>query len=97
MADQLKTATSDVQEKASESTEGTPINGLQQKAQAGSDKVLSSLDGLASKVFAKGKNIIDGIFPPEKRAAFLARLQDFMLRNPKLSVSWKDASPLMKY
>lgn len=76
MTDQLKTTSSD-----------TPVNGLQDKVEAGSDKVLSSLDGIATKVFAKGKSVIDAIFPPEKRAAFLARLQDFMLRNPKLSAS----------
>lgn len=87
MADQLKTASAGVQEKGSEATEGTPLNGIQEKAQAGSDKVLSSLDGIASKIFTKGQSMIDAIFPPEKRAAFVARLQDFMLRNPKLSVS----------
>lgn len=87
MTDQLKRAHANVQEKASNATEGTPVNGIQKKAEAGTDKVLSTVDGLASKIFAKGKSVIDGIFPPEKRAAFIARLQDFMLRNPKLSVS----------
>lgn len=85
MTDQLKGAHANVQEKASNATEGTPVNGIQNKAEAGTDKVLSTVDGLASKIFAKGKSVIDGIFPPEKRAAFIARLQDFMLRNPKLS------------
>ncbi|KAI5364893.1 hypothetical protein Slin15195_G044310 [Septoria linicola] len=85
MADQLKNASSGVQEKASATTKGTPVNGIQKKAEAGTDRVLSTLDGLAGKVFAKGKSVIDGIFPPEKRAAFIARLQDFMSRNPKLS------------
>lgn len=87
MADQLESASSSVQEKASDATEGTPVNGIQKKAEAGTDRVLSTLDGLAGRIFAKGKSVIDGIFPPEKRAAFIARLQDFMVRNPKLSVS----------
>lgn len=87
MADQIKGAHANVQEKASDATEGTPVNGIQKKAEAGTDKVLGTLDGLASKILAKGKSVIDGIFPPEKRAAFITKLQDFMLRNPKLSVS----------
>ncbi|KAM3417637.1 hypothetical protein BST61_g5873 [Cercospora zeina] len=85
MSDQIKEAHANVQEKASDATEGTPVNSIQKKTEAGTDKVLGTLDGLASKVLAKGKSVIDGIFPPEKRAAFIAKLQDFMLRNPKLS------------
>ena len=31
--------------------------------------------------------MLDKVFPPEKRSALLAKLQAFMLKNPKLSVS----------
>lgn len=86
MADQAKTATSGVQEKAQDAAKGTPVSGVQEKVQGATDSALSYVDSFSSKVFAKGQAIVDSIFPPEKRAAFLAKLQDFMLRNPKLSV-----------
>ncbi|KXT09721.1 hypothetical protein AC579_1690 [Pseudocercospora musae] len=85
MTDQLKNGVSGVQEKAQDATKGTPVSGVQEKIKAGTDSVLSTVDTWGGWVAGKGKSVVDGIFPPEKRAAFLAKLQDFMLRNPKLS------------
>ncbi|KAF2841504.1 hypothetical protein M501DRAFT_990011 [Patellaria atrata CBS 101060] len=47
--------------------------------------VLDTVQGLASNVVGKGKNILDSIFPPEKRAEVLTKLQTFALNNPKLA------------
>lgn len=49
--------------------------------------ILGKLEGIGSLVAAKGKALIDGVFPPEKRSELLAKLQQFALRNPKLSVT----------
>jgi hypothetical protein len=86
MADQAKTAVSNVQEHGQNATDGTPVSGVQEKVKGATDGLLSKIDAISGWVYAKGTSIIDSIFPPEKRAAFLAKLQDFMLRNPKLSV-----------
>ncbi|SMQ53332.1 unnamed protein product [Zymoseptoria tritici ST99CH_3D7] len=85
MADQLKNASSCVQDQAKSATKGTPISGVQEKIQSGTNGLLSSINSMASTVAAKGQALVDRIFPPEKRAAFLAQLQSFMLANPKLS------------
>ncbi|KAK4992051.1 hypothetical protein LTR50_001447 [Elasticomyces elasticus] len=47
--------------------------------------LLSSIEGIGNNVALKGKSMIDGVFPPEKRAELLARLQSFAVNNPKLS------------
>jgi hypothetical protein len=47
------------------------------------DAVKSFSDGF----LAKGQSVIDSLFPPEKRAEVLAKLQAFAVNNPKLSVS----------
>lgn len=49
--------------------------------------ILAKIEGVGNLVAAKGKALIDSIFPPEKRAEVLAKLQQFALRNPKLSVN----------
>jgi len=41
--------------------------------------------GFTDGLLAKGKNVLDAIFPPEKRAALLAKIQAFAVNNPKLS------------
>jgi hypothetical protein len=86
MADQLKNASSGVQDQAKGATKGTPISGVQEKIQSGTNSLLGSIGSIASTVAAKGQALVDRIFPPEKRAALLAQLQSFMLANPKLSV-----------
>lgn len=60
--------------------------GAQDKVQSTTTGLLSSIEGWGNWIAAKGKAILDSIFPPEKRNAFLAKLQAFMLKNPKLSV-----------
>lgn len=82
----MQKASSGVQDQAKGITKGTPAAGVQDKIQSGTNTLLSSIGALASTVSAKGVALVDAIFPPEKRAAFLAKLQAFMLSNPKLSV-----------
>lgn len=60
--------------------------GVQGKVEGVTNGVLGRIEGAGNWVAAKGKAILDSIFPPEKRSALLAKLQAFMLRNPKLSV-----------
>lgn len=60
--------------------------GAQDKVQSTTSVVLNRIEGWGNWIAAKGKAILDSIFPPEKRNAFLAKLQAFMLKNPKLSV-----------
>jgi len=61
--------------------------GAQDKVQSATSGVLGSIEGWGNWIVAKGQGMLDKIFPPEKRAAFLSKLQAFMLKNPKLSVS----------
>lgn len=86
MADQAKDAASGAQEKAQNATKGTPVSGAEEKVKTATDSALGTVQNVGSKVAAKGQSIVDSIFPPEKRQAFLAKLQAFMLANPKLSV-----------
>ncbi|EME43225.1 hypothetical protein DOTSEDRAFT_72572 [Dothistroma septosporum NZE10] len=85
MADQLKNASSDVQEEAKDTTKGTPLSGAQEKVKTATDGVLGGLESYGSKISNKVKGMVDYIFPPDKRASFLSKLQAFMLANPKLS------------
>jgi hypothetical protein len=48
--------------------------------------VMNFAKGFTDGLLAKGQNVLDAIFPPEKRAALLARIQAFAVNNPKLSV-----------
>lgn len=48
-------------------------------------KIISMLDGLGSSLAQKGQSLMDGIFPPEKRAELLARIRAFVTKNPKIS------------
>jgi hypothetical protein len=61
--------------------------GAQDKVQGATSGILGSIEGWGNWIAAKGKGLLDSVFPPEKRASFLAKLQSFMLKNPKLSVS----------
>jgi len=47
--------------------------------------ILSSLQGILGSLQGRAQGIIDSLFPPEKRAEVLARLQAFVISNPKLS------------
>lgn len=61
--------------------------GTQDKIQSATTGILGSIEGWGNWITAKAKAMLDRVFPPETRAAFLAKLQAFMLANPKLSVS----------
>lgn len=65
----------------------TVATGAHEKAQGATSDILGSIEGWGDWIAAWGKGMLDKIFPPEKRAAFLSKLQSFMLSNPKLSVS----------
>ncbi|KAF2142956.1 uncharacterized protein K452DRAFT_269559 [Aplosporella prunicola CBS 121167] len=47
--------------------------------------ILTTIQNLAGDFKDKGQNVIDSLFPPEKRAEMLARLQSFAINNPKLA------------
>jgi hypothetical protein len=61
--------------------------GAQDKVEGATSGILGSIEGWGNWIAAKGKSLLDGVFPPEKRASLLSKLQSFMLKNPKLSVS----------
>ena len=42
--------------------------------------------GLTDSVMAQGQRLFDNFFPPEKRAAFISKLQAWASTNPKLAV-----------
>lgn len=60
--------------------------GITDKVKGATDGVLGSIEGWGNWIAAKGMSLVDSVFPPESRAAFLAKIQSFMLSNPKLSV-----------
>lgn len=47
--------------------------------------ILTTVQNLAGAVQGKAQNVLDGVFPPEKRAEVFAKLQAFAVNNPKLS------------
>ncbi|KAF2811581.1 uncharacterized protein BDZ99DRAFT_569585 [Mytilinidion resinicola] len=47
--------------------------------------ILSSLTGVLSSLGGKIQGVIDRLFPPEKRAEWISRLQAFAVSNPKLA------------
>lgn len=83
MAEQTKA----MQEKAQNATKGTPASSVQHKVNSTTDSALSSIDYYGNWIAQRARGMLDSVFPPEKRAAFLSKLQAFMLANPKLSVS----------
>lgn len=83
MAEQTK----GLQEKAQNATKGTPASSVQDKVNSTTDSALSSIDYYGNWLAQRARGMLDSVFPPEKRAAFLSKLQAFMLANPKLSVS----------
>jgi hypothetical protein len=48
--------------------------------------MLNSIQGVAGKLGSTFQSVLDKIFPPEKRAEMLSKLQNFAINNPKLSV-----------
>ena len=62
------------------------VQGVQEKAEGYTSGIMSSIQGWGSQIVAWGQGILDRFLPPEQRAAILAKIQDFMLSNPKISV-----------
>lgn len=61
-------------------------SGVQDKVQGTTSGMLASIQGRATWIASSGQAFLDRLFPPEQRSAILAKLQSFMLANPKLSV-----------
>jgi hypothetical protein len=77
MADQVETVTNGAQD---------TVGSVSEKAETYTSGILSSIEGWGSKIGQWGQDLLDRFFPPEQRAAILAKIQEFMLANPKLSV-----------
>jgi len=54
--------------------------------------IVSTIEGLASTMTTKAMSILDSVFPPERRQELLTKLQQFAVKNPKLSVCAKPRS-----
>jgi hypothetical protein len=65
---------------------GGVASGITDKVQNATTGILGYIEGFGNWVAMKGKQLLDRFFPPEKRASFLAKIQAFLLKNPKLSV-----------
>lgn len=78
MADQAQKTSKGVTDKAP--------GGIGDKVQGATSGILGSIEGWGGWIAAKGQAVVDRIFPPEQRASFLAKIQAFMLKNPKISV-----------
>jgi hypothetical protein len=48
--------------------------------------LLNTIQGLFGNLQNQAQKFIDRLFPPEKRAEFIGKLQSFSVANPKLSV-----------
>jgi hypothetical protein len=48
--------------------------------------IVSTIEGLANTMTTKAMSILDSVFPPERRQELLTKLQQFAIKNPKLSV-----------
>jgi hypothetical protein len=48
--------------------------------------LLNTIQGLFGNLQNQAQKFIDRLFPPEKRAEFIGKLQSFAVANPKLSV-----------
>lgn len=55
--------------------------------------IISTIEGLANTVSTKAMGIVDQVFPPERRSELLTKLQQFAVKNPKLSVPFSHAQP----
>ena len=85
MATQVQTATEGAQEQTSGATGGA-ADGATDKVQGYTSGILGGIEGYANKAKEWGMGLVDRFFPPEQRATVLAKIQEFMLANPKISV-----------
>lgn len=73
---------------AGEKTQNAPgAGGVQKGVEGATSGILGTIEGWGNWIAGKGKEVMDRVIPPEQRASILAKLQEFMLKNPKLSVS----------
>ena len=84
MATQTQTATKSA-------TNAAP-GGIGDKVQSATSGMLGRLEGFGGWVASSAKALLDKIISPEQRASLLAKLQAFMLKNPKLSVRLSNPS-----
>ncbi|RMY43133.1 hypothetical protein D0865_11467 [Hortaea werneckii] len=71
---------------AGEKTQNAPgAGGVQKGVEGATSGILGTIEGWGNWIAGKGKEVMDRVIPPEQRASILAKLQEFMLKNPKLS------------
>ncbi|KAK3071776.1 hypothetical protein LTR53_008038 [Teratosphaeriaceae sp. CCFEE 6253] len=70
---------------ASKGATGQLPGGIGDKVQGVTTGVLGKIEGFGGWVAQAGKGLLDKLISPEKRASLLAKLQAFMLKNPKIS------------
>jgi len=82
MADQAQQTA----KKAGEKTQNAPAaGGVQKGVEGATSGILGKIEGWGNWIAGKGREVMDRVIPPEQRASILAKLQEFMLKNPKLS------------
>ncbi|RMY14266.1 hypothetical protein D0868_01555 [Hortaea werneckii] len=74
---------------AGEKTPNAPgagaAGGVQKGVEGATSGILGTIEGWGNWIAGKGKEVMDRVITPEQRASILAKLQEFMLKNPKLS------------
>ncbi|KAI7227624.1 hypothetical protein KC330_g8309 [Hortaea werneckii] len=74
---------------AGEKTQNAPgaaaAGGVQKGVEGATSGILGTIEGWGNWIAGKGKEVMDRVITPEQRASVLAKLQEFMLKNPKLS------------
>ncbi|KAI7204909.1 hypothetical protein KC316_g13351 [Hortaea werneckii] len=71
---------------AGEKTQNAPgAGGVQKGVEGATSGILGTIEGWGNWIAGKGKEVMDRVITPEQRASILAKLQEFMLKNPKLS------------
>ncbi|GAB1736767.1 hypothetical protein NU219Hw_g8798t1 [Hortaea werneckii] len=63
----------------------TAAGGVQKGVEGATSGILGTIEGWGNWIAGKGREVLDRVIPPEQRASILAKLQEFMLKNPKLS------------
>ncbi|KAI7524984.1 hypothetical protein KC331_g17804 [Hortaea werneckii] len=72
---------------AGEKTPNAPgaAGGVQKGVEGATSGILGTIEGWGNWIAGKGREVMDRVITPEQRASILAKLQEFMLKNPKLS------------
>ncbi|KAI7347143.1 hypothetical protein D0864_03716 [Hortaea werneckii] len=84
MADQAQQTAKGAGEKT-QNAPGGGAGGIQKGVEGATSGILGKIEGWGNWVAGKGREVMDRVIPPEQRASILAKLQEFMLKNPKLS------------